>query len=241
MIRLGLLETDELYPDLVADYHSYGRMFERFFRAIDSAQDWEFRYYRVTRGELPATLDECDAFLITGSKTGVYDEVDWLAPLTLWVQQAYAAHKPLIGICFGHQLLAHTLGGIAARSDRGWGIGVRSSQVMTQPEWSCHSAEQFRLIYSHRDQVEQLPARATRLACCHFCPNAAFYIDNRVLAFQGHPEFTAEYTRRLLPRRQRCIGESRFQSGMATLTQPTDTRLVGQWMLDFLTNQTTRP
>ena len=119
MIRLGLLETDELYPDLIADYHSYGHMFEQFFRSLDTEQDWEFRYYRVTQGELPVSLDECDVFLITGSKTGVYDDVGWLSPLSAWVQQAYAAHKPLIGICFGHQLLAHTLGGTAARSPNG--------------------------------------------------------------------------------------------------------------------------
>jgi GMP synthase-like glutamine amidotransferase len=239
MLTLGLLETDVLYPDLLPDYHSYGWMFEQYFRSLAPDQAWSFRYYQIQQGELPSPGD-CDAYLITGSKAGVYDTFPWIAPLQQWIIAAYERHERMIGICFGHQLLAHTLGGFAARSPRGWGIGIRQSAVVELPDWISTPCASFRLIYSHRDQVEQLPAAATRMASCPFCPNAAFFIDHKVLGFQGHPEFTVEYTRRLLPRRQSCIGESTYQQGMATLAdnhqqQPvTDSDLIGRWLLDFI-------
>lgn len=239
MLTLGLLETDTLYPDLQPDYRSYGWMFEQYFRRIAPFIDWQFRYYDVQDGELPAPGD-CDAYLITGSKAGVYDPLPWILPLQEWIKAAHQHGERMIGICFGHQLLAHTLGGFAARSPRGWGIGIRESAVIELPDWIRERTDRYRLIYSHRDQVETLPPQATRLAACPFCPNAAFYIDNRVLAFQGHPEFSLEYTLRLLPRRQSCIGEPVYGQGMASLQgsdgQPasTDSELIGRWMTAFI-------
>lgn len=238
MLTLGLLETDVLYPDLQADYRSYGWMFEQYFRRIAPQQPWQFRYYQVQQGQLPAAGD-CDAYLITGSKSGVYDPEPWIAALQQWIRDAFQRREKIVGICFGHQLLAHTLGGFAGRSPRGWGIGIRQSAVIELPEWVTETSNHYRLIYSHRDQVEQLPPDATRMASCPFCPNAAYFIDQRVLGFQGHPEFTVEYTCRLLPRRQSCIGEPVYQAGMATLRHPqhspaTDSDLVGRWIVDFI-------
>ncbi|WP_036534292.1 glutamine amidotransferase-related protein [Oceanobacter kriegii] len=236
MIRIGILETDELYPDLLSDYRSYGHMFRQFLTALPHplASQLEFRSYQVTQMEFPQQPNECDAWLVTGSKTGVYDNDPWLEPLANWVKQCFAAGVPQIGVCFGHQFLAHHLGGHAALSDKGWGIGVRGSAITASPSWSTIKASHLRLIYSHRDQVLSLPPEAQRLSGCDFCPNAAFSIDRRVLAFQGHPEFTATYLRRLLPRRREAIGEERFNAGMETLNTSTDDTLAGVWMLDFL-------
>ncbi len=233
MITLGILETDTLYPDLLDEYRSYGQMFAHFFDQLPHTP-WQYRFYQVTRGELPDDMMDCDAYLITGSKTGVYDEATWLEPLANWIHSAYRQRRPLIGICFGHQILAHSLGGHAAQSDRGWGIGIRTSHVTTPPVWMKHTLPAFRLIYSHRDQVNTLPPGAEKLAGCAFCENAAFVIDDRVLGFQGHPEFTREYLQRLLPRRRECIGEDTYQEGMGTLTERDDSQQVGQWLIDFI-------
>lgn len=232
MKTLGLLETDTLYDDLLQDFSSYGTMFTRYFDSL--GVHLNYRFYQVQQGELPQDLHECDAYLITGSKAGVYDDLPWIPPLQNWVKDAYAARRKLIGICFGHQLLAHTLGGHAARSPKGWGIGVHTTRVEHYPVWLNENLSHLRLIYSHRDQVEQLPPQARRLAGSDFCENAAFYIGQQVMAFQGHPEFTAEYTRRLLPRRESCIGSEVFQRGMSTLDHPTDAPRVGRWLGEFI-------
>ncbi|WP_221794920.1 glutamine amidotransferase-related protein [Oceanobacter mangrovi] len=235
MIRLGILETDVLYDDLRDDYGSYGMMFRRFFDELSTplAKQLEYRHYQVTDLQLPQCIDECDAWLITGSKSGVYDPLPWQQPLADHARRCFDAGIPMLGVCFGHQFLAHNLGGHAGLSDQGWGIGVRASKVINQPAWSQVHSSHIRLIYSHRDQVTALPPGATRLSGCGFCQNAAFNIDRRVLAFQGHPEFTPTYLRRLLPRRKDVIG-SRYQRGMATVDVSNDSQLVGNWMLEFL-------
>ena len=104
---LGLLETDVLYPDLISDYTSYGTMFRQLLAEEDASL--HFRHYQVTEGQLPERMDECDVYLITGSKAGVYDPLPWLEPLSDWIRAAFDAGRPMLGICFGHQILAHCL------------------------------------------------------------------------------------------------------------------------------------
>lgn len=233
MKTLGLLETDVLYADLQADFRSYGHLFTEFFQRYGVALN--YRFYQVQQGELPQPGD-CDAYLITGSKAGVYDELPWIAPLQEWIRQAYARQEKIIGVCFGHQLLAHTLGGFAGRSPKGWGIGVRTENIKALPEWLAggNPIEQLSLIYSHRDQVERLPPQAIRIAGSEFCENAAFAIGDQILALQGHPEFTPAYTRRLLPRRETCMGAELLQRGLNSLDRRTDAHRVCDWMATFI-------
>lgn len=231
MKTLGLLETDVLYDDLQADFRSYGHLFTEFFQRYGVSLN--YRFYQVQQGELPQPGD-CDAYLITGSKAGVYDDLPWLAPLQAWIREAFARQEKIIGICFGHQLLAHTLGGFAGRSPKGWGIGVRTETMIALPDWLPDTPITLTLIYSHRDQVERLPPQAIRMAGSEFCENAAFAIGDQILAFQGHPEFTPAYTRRLLPRRETCVGAELLQQGLNSLDRPTDAHRVCDWMATFI-------
>ena len=104
-MRIGLLETDVLYDDLIKDYGSYGLMFEKYFSQL-SESELEFVYYQVQQGELPLFLDECDAYIITGSKDGAYEDHTWIEPLSNWIINAEQAKTKILGICFGHQLIA---------------------------------------------------------------------------------------------------------------------------------------
>lgn len=230
-MKIGLLETDVLYDDLIPDYGSYGQMFERFFSSMDTSLT--FHYYQIQQGEFPADFSECDIYLITGSKAGVYETHDWLPPLINWVQQAYKAGSRLLGICFGHQLLAQALGGNVEKSEKGWGMGVRELPVLPSDSSTMLPGDHLRLIYSHQDQVQTLPDSAECILGDDFCPFAAFRINNQVLAFQGHPEFDEAYTRRLLSRRADVIGEPVFSRGMDSLNSETDSAATGQWILNF--------
>ncbi len=146
-----------------------------------------------------------------------------------WIVDFHHQRARIIGICFGHQIIAHSLGGFAAKSEKGWGLGVLSCEQNLSGD-----ASKLRLIHSHQDQVLKLPPNATRLAGCKFCPNAALAIDQRVLTFQGHPEFSPSYLRRLLARRKGIIGDEYIEKALASLATPTDHEQVGHYLLEFI-------
>ena len=227
MIRLGLLETDTLYDALIHDYGSYGQMFAGLFDALGG--QLSYRHYQVQAGELPQHPSECDAYLITGSKAGVYDPLPWIAALQNWIVDFHRQRAAIIGICFGHQIIAHSLGGFAGKSDKGWGLGVLNCEKNLRGREST-----LRLIHSHQDQVLTLPPGATRLAGCDFCPNAALAIDNNVLTFQGHPEFSPAYLQRLLAQRKGKIDGEVVARAIASLDTATDHEWVGRYLLDFI-------
>ena len=227
MKTLGILEDDTLYPDLLAEYQSYGNMLRRFLQA--HGQEFEAVFYDVQKGELPTPF-ACDAYLLTGSKAGVYDDLPWLAPLASWITRAYGDGEKLMGVCFGHQMIAHSLGGFAAKSPKGWGVGLATAQINNAPNWAKAAPSELCLIYSHQDQVEILPPNAQRLAGNDFCPNAAFFIANQVLCVQGHPEFDVAYTERLLKRRAQAIGEELLSQRLAELRPTPDAKWIAQWM-----------
>lgn len=232
MPTLGLLESDVLYPDLIDEYTSYGSMVRKALSKLD--KHLKFRHYHIQQGEFPQDLNECDAYLITGSKTGVYDNEPWLAPLAEWITQAYAQKVRLIGICFGHQMLAHSLGGHAQCSNKGWGVGNHMTNIEHRPIWLNDDSNAYQLIYSHKDQVEQLPPKGKVLARSDFCEYAAWFIGDQILSFQGHPEFTPEYFRRLLERRRDDVGNETLDQALESIDQPNDSDKILRWMIEFI-------
>jgi GMP synthase-like glutamine amidotransferase len=235
-MKIGILDCDDIIDELVDDFTSYAKMFEDLLRGAEpSRSSIEFVAYKACHGEFPSTVAECDAYLITGSKTGVYDDVVWRAPLRKLIQEIYDAGINIVGICFGHQLLADVLGGKAEKSDKGWGIGAIRHQRQSEHERLEGMPESLTLLFSHQDQVTKLPPNAKCLYGNDFCENGAFSIGNQVLAFQGHPEFTKEYSERLMNLRSSRYPKDIFEGGLASLTQNIDEQSVAHWMWTFLT------
>src|SRR5262249_13995056 len=126
-MRIGILQTGAVRGDLLGEFGDYPTMFRALLANAASDEPIEFRDYDVQRGEYPATLDECDAYLITGSRESVYDDLPWLPRLEEFVRMLDADRHPLVGICFGHQLVAQALGGETRKADQGWGVGVQTA------------------------------------------------------------------------------------------------------------------
>jgi GMP synthase - Glutamine amidotransferase domain len=146
----------------------------------------------------------------------------------------HAARRPLVGICFGHQLVARALGGETRAADQGWGVGVHECRLVASPPWLPAGTEGFALLCSHKDQVTRLPEGAELLATSAFCPISAFTVGEHLLCFQGHPEFTAAYARELMDFRRELLGEAVHGAGIASLDRPVDSVRVGRWILAFV-------
>ncbi|WAJ35893.1 amidotransferase [Pseudomonas sp. GOM7] len=231
-LRICILETDLLRPELVEQYHGYGHMFEQLFAKQPLAA--EFSIYNVVEGHYPPDSEHFDAYLVTGSKADSFGSDPWIQKLKEYLLDRYQRGHKLLGICFGHQLLALLLGGKAERAEQGWGVGVHNYRIASQPQWMEPALDSLQLLISHQDQVTRLPENATLLATSDFCPNAAYHIGDQVLCFQGHPEFVHDYSRALLDLRQQHLGDKIYQSGIDSLHQEQQGSTVAQWMMRFV-------
>jgi GMP synthase-like glutamine amidotransferase len=217
-MKLGLLHCDELRPQ-------YPAMFAAWLPG-------EWRVYDLTRREVPADLDECDAFVGTGSRRSVYEEEPWIRTYADLVRRMHAASKPFVGICFGHQMMGHALGGRVAKSPKGWGIGVHRFEVTAVEPWMQPPAPSFGALMSCQDQVEVLPPGAKVLASNDHCDVAMFRVGT-LLGIQGHPEFTPEFVRPILESRRERIGSEHVDHALATLDEPCDSPLLAGWARAF--------
>jgi GMP synthase-like glutamine amidotransferase len=234
-MKIGILDCDDIAPELIEDFPSYTSMFQDLLAKTSLfAEKPEFVSYKACHGEFPADIRECDAYLISGSKTGVYDDVPWREPLRNLVKEIFDADIRMVGICFGHQLLADVLGGKTVKSDKGWGIGAIEHQKQGQAQPFEDMPESLTLLFSHQDQVTTLPEGAVRIYGSEFCENGAFYIPGKVLGFQGHPEFTNEYSDRLMRLRRERYPAERYEEGIASIGSDTQEVLVAEWMMQFL-------
>ena len=231
-MKLGILKTDAVRPEWVPDFGEYPDMFIGLLGQVDP--DLDFRVYDVEQGEYPADIDEVDAYLITGSKSSVYDDKPWIATLMEFVRELDRRRKKLVGICFGHQLVAHALGGKTDKSPKGWGVGLHTHRFNTVPEWHDDDDLDFDILVSHQDQVVSNATGARVLAGSEFCENAVCQIGNHILTFQGHPEFVPEYSREIMEFRREMIGEQTYADGVASLAVNPQRERVARWIVNFL-------
>lgn len=229
-MRIGILQTDSVMDQFQPEFGDYPGMFRELLRS----EGVTFADYDVEHGQYPGSMNECDAWLITGSKRSVYDDEDWIARLKDYVAELHEARKKVIGICFGHQLVADALGGKTEPASVGWRVGIIANQVIRQEPFMTPEAPEFNLIFSHKDQVTRLPEGAILLAKSPGCPNAMFRIDEHILAIQGHPEFCKGYSRTLIDFRHETLGEDIYTRGMASLEKNTDEAKVSRWILNFI-------
>jgi GMP synthase-like glutamine amidotransferase len=141
--------------------------------------------------------------------------------------------KPLIGIGFGHQVIAHSLGGEVNRSRKGWGAGVRDFNIRQHKPWMTPELTTCSLGFSHKEQVDMLPGQATLLAGDSFCLHQMYVIEDHILAIQGHPEYDQTFMQAWLSENKKKLTETCHEQALASLDQSTDSSVVGSWMREF--------
>lgn len=187
-MRIGILQTGQSPDILRAEAGDYPDMFVALLRD----HGLTFQTFNVEAMDFPASVQDCEGWLITGSRHGAYESHPFIAPLEDFIRQAIAAKVPMVGICFGHQIIAQAMGGKVERFPGGWAVGPQSYDFGGDP---------VVLNAWHRDQVTVRPEGAQVIACNDFCENAALVYGDAALTIQAHPEFRDAFVEGLMATR----------------------------------------
>ncbi len=231
VINILLCDT---FPGLLPDnIPSYESMFEKLFHSVN--QNITFNIYQTWDGELPEHPAANELYLITGSNNAAYDDLPWILSLQEWIRKAAGQQIPLVGICFGHQVIAQALGGQVERYAGGWGVGIREMEVLDADLLPWFPDKKMRLIVNHHDQVTRLPEGAVPLATSDFCRYEGFRIGRHILTFQGHPEFTVDYERHLILNHAENEDDAVKRRALETLeTMEAQGEVVAEFLLEAL-------
>lgn len=229
-MKLGVLKTGQPPKALQPRFGGYPDM----FRDLLGKDAYAWRDFDISGGELPDSVEACDAYIVTGSSCGVYDPEPWIEPMFGFLRAAKGRVK-LVGVCFGHQALAQAFGGQVIKSPKGWGVGAHDYEVLRPQPW-MDGADRIRLPASHQDQVVELPPGADVIAANAFTPMGALaWRSERAISIQLHPEFEPDYAKALIEaRRGSRYSDEEADAAVASYSGPDDRARVGTWIRTFL-------
>jgi GMP synthase-like glutamine amidotransferase len=220
------LETGRPPVELEPAFGRYDAMFRRLV-----GEGHDFTTYDVVAGQFPQRPADEEAYIVTGSPAGVYDDLPWIPPLISFLQSAKGTAK-LVGVCFGHQVMAEAFGGRVTKSDRGWGVGLHRYDVVEAAPW-MDPVPSFAIPVSHQDQIVSQPPPSRILAASPFTPFAMLaYEDQPAISFQCHPEFEPGFAEALIESRRDRLSDA--DAALDSLRQPDDRTLVAGWIRRFL-------
>ncbi|MFN2355129.1 MAG: GMP synthase [Desulfopila sp.] len=241
-MKIAILQCDDVLDKFQPQFGHYRDMIRRMFLRNDiAASPLQFDDFVCRQGHYPKDRDSYDLYITTGSKASVYDDVPWIAQLIDFVRQLDRRGKKLIGICFGHQIIAMACRGMVEKSGRGWGIGVAVNRIVATPAWMRETKEYLNIIVSHQDQITTLPEDALVIAASDFCPFFMVQWNDHFLSIQGHPEWNRAYARALINERRALFTTGQMAAGLQSLDMKPDNELFYRWILDFVGYPITKP
>ncbi len=227
-MKIGILQTGHAPQELKEEFGEYSGMFE----ALLAGNDFEFEAYNVVDNVFPEDIRSADGWLITGSKHGAYEDHIWIPPLEDFIRACVTENVPLVGICFGHQIIAQALGGKVEKFAGGWAVGRQTYDF---------AGTEIALNAWHQDQVTELPPGAVTVASNDFCENAAIIYGDRAFTVQAHPEFNGLFVDGLINTRGRGnVPDEILDAAEETLAEPVASQTIADQFADFFRQERTQ-
>lgn len=218
---IGILQTGQAPADLRERTGDYPAMFERLL----AGHGLDFRTWHVEAMEFPESVHDAEGWLITGSRHGAYEDHPFIPPLERFIREAHACHVPMVGICFGHQIIAQALGGRVEKFAAGWAVG---------PQKYDFGETQLTLNAWHQDQVVHPPEGASVVAANDFCRYAALVYDDWALTVQAHPEYDDGFIEDLMQTRGKgIVPAALMDQARARFGQPSSSAQIAARIVDF--------
>lgn len=224
-MKIGILQTGHAPEDLRGEFEDYDAM----FRALLDGHGFGFETWDVENGALPSGPEAADGWLITGSRHGAYEDHPWIPPLEALIRSIHARRQPLVGVCFGHQIIAQALGGRVEKFSGGWVLG--------QTVYDTSDGAPLRLNAWHQDQVTALPPGARVEGGNEFCRYGVLAYGDTIRTWQPHPEYGDDFIEGLLRTRGKAVlSPDQIDAARATLhrTAPDAARVADQMAALFL-------
>ena len=233
-MKLTIIQTGGVPPSLRDRFGPYPAMFQRMFD--EAGEPFEYETVAVYEDAPFPDAAGLEGIIITGSAAGVYDtHYAWMEPLRHFIRAAYAARTPMLGVCFGHQIMADALGGDVRKSEKGWGLGRHTYAVKSRPAFLGTEAPALRIACSHQDQVITPPAEAEVFLASAFTPNAGLlYRNGAAISLQPHPEFLDDYTLALAELRRGKAPDEVVDTAVSSLTTASDSKETAGYQGAFL-------
>lgn len=220
-MKIGILQTGHAPQEVLGSLGDYDAMFARLL----SGHGFRFETFNVVDMQFPSGPEVCDGWLITGSKHGAYEDHPWIPPLEDLIRAIHDTGRPMIGVCFGHQIIAQAMGGRVVKFDGGWSVG---------PQTYRYDGRDVVVHAWHQDQVIAVPPGARVIGASDFCANAALVYGDRIWTIQPHPEFGSEMIAALATHRAPgVVPDAQIAQVEATLDQPTGSAEIARDMAAF--------
>ncbi|MCB2117801.1 type 1 glutamine amidotransferase [Albidovulum sp.] len=218
---IGILQTGQAPEVLRTEMGDYPDMFVRLL----ANRGLTFKSFHVEGMEFPKDVHECDGWLITGSRHGAYEDHPFIRPLEDFIRKAFAERVPVVGICFGHQIIAQALGGKVEKFRGGWAVGPQDYDFGT---------EKVNLNAWHQDQVVERPAAAEVVGSNAFCENAALLYGDRAFTVQAHPEYGNDFIDGLMRTRGKgLVPDALMEDARARFSDRNSSAAIADRIADF--------